>query len=77
MAGPVSLYAPTPSYLEYATYLGSYTVAQSFAQVGSTLSLCTGLGYAGQPSTFVTGLNWPGTPVPTAFAGTGVPADAA
>ena len=77
MAGPVSLYAPTPPYLEYATYLGSYTVAQSFAQVGSTLSYCTGLGYAGQPATFGTGLDWPGTPDRTAVGRTGVSADGA
>jgi len=64
LSGPVSLYdRPTP----YSAYVNLYTVPQTFAVVGSTVSLVTGMGYAGKPqSTAPTATRISGT-----FAGTG------
>jgi hypothetical protein len=48
LTGSVSLYNRPPNYW---TYVGGYTIAQTFAIVGSTMSYTSGVGHGGGQST--------------------------
>ena len=68
LAGPMSIYnAPPP----YWNYVGGYSVAQTFALVGSTMSYTAGGGYGGQPTGWVTTGASGSTGIPFDTSGTG------